>query len=153
MIRLDKIDKAILLELQQDNRIAYADLASKVGLSVGAVHERVKKLERNNVITAYRVQVNPEALGLKLTAFIAIRLENNSTCRAVLPMLREFPEIEDIHSIAGEVDVLVKARTADTQSLEDLIYKIKAVEGVSRTTSSIVLSSELEGRPLLPSTL
>jgi Lrp/AsnC family transcriptional regulator, leucine-responsive regulatory protein len=150
MVRLDVIDKAILLNLQQDNRIAYADLATKVGLSVGAVHERVKKLERNGVITGYRVQVNPEALGLKLTAFIAIRLENNSTCRAVLPMLREFPEIEDIHSIAGDVDVLVKARVTDTKALEDLIYKLKAVEGVSRTTSSIVLSSELEGRPLVP---
>lgn len=148
MIRLDEIDKAVLLNLQQDSRIAYADLATKVGLSVGAVHERVKKLERNGVITAYRVHVSPEAIGLKLTAFIAIRLENNSTCRSVLPMLREFPEIEEIHSIAGDVDVLVKARTVDTHDLEDLIYKIKAVEGVSRTTSSIVLSSELEGRPL-----
>jgi Lrp/AsnC family transcriptional regulator, leucine-responsive regulatory protein len=148
MIRLDEIDKDVLLNLQQDSRIAYADLAAKVGLSVGAVHERVKKLERNGVITGYRILVNPEAIGLKLTAFIAIRLENNSTCRSVLPMLREFPEIEEIHSIAGEVDVLVKARTTDTHDLEDLIYKIKAVEGVSRTTSSIVLSSELEGRPL-----
>lgn len=150
MVQLDEIDRAILLELQRESRLSYAEIGARVGLSAAAVHDRVKKLERKGVIWAYKVQVNPEALGLKLTAFVAIRLENNSSCLAVLPAFEQFPEIEEVHSVAGEVDVLLKVRTSDPKSLENLIYRIKAVEGVARTTSSVVLSTSLEGRPLVP---
>ena len=150
MVQLDEIDRAILLELQRESRLSYAEIGARVGLSAAAVHDRVKKLERKGVIQAYKVQVNPEALGLKLTAFVAIRLENNSSCLAVLPAFEQFPEIEEVHSVAGEVDVLLKVRTSDPKSLENLIYRIKAVEGVARTTSSVVLSTSLEGRPLVP---
>ncbi|MER3484094.1 MAG: Lrp/AsnC family transcriptional regulator [Meiothermus sp.] len=150
MVQIDAIDRAILLELQQESRLSYAEIGARVGLSPAAVHDRVKKLERKGVIQAYRIRVSPEALGLKLTAFVSIRLENNSSCRAVLPALEQFPEVEEVHSVAGEVDVLLKVRTTDPKTLEDLIYRIKSVEGVSRTTSSVVLSTAVEGRPLVP---
>jgi Lrp/AsnC family transcriptional regulator, leucine-responsive regulatory protein len=149
MIRLDDIDTAILVNLQQDSRIPYADLASKVGLSVGAVHERVKKLERKGVIRRYRVDVDPEAIGLKLTAFVAVQLESNSTCRTLLPEFTKFSEIEEVHSVAGEIDVILKVHTADTKTLEDLLYRIKAIKGISRMTTRVVLTTELEGRPII----
>ncbi len=149
MVRLDEIDTAILVNLQQDSRIAYADLASKVGLSVGAVHERVKKLERKGVIRRYRVDVDPEAIGLKLTAFIAVQLESTSTCRTLLPEFTKFPEIEEVHSVAGEIDVILKVHTTDTKTLEDLLYRIKAIKGISRMTTRVVLTTELEGRPIV----
>ena len=80
MVQIDAIDRAILLELQQESRLSYAEIGARVGLSPAAVHDRVKKLERKGVIQAYRIRVSPEALGLKLTAFVSIRLENNSSC-------------------------------------------------------------------------
>jgi len=150
MVQIDSIDRAILLELQQESRLSYVEIGARVGLSPAAVHDRVKKLERKGVIQAYKIRVNPEALGLKLTAFVSIRLDNDSSCRAVLPDLEQFTEVEEVHSVAGEVDVLLKVRTADPKTLEDLIYRIKAVAGVSRTTSSVVLSTAVEGRPLVP---
>jgi Lrp/AsnC family transcriptional regulator, leucine-responsive regulatory protein len=149
MIRLDDIDTAILVNLQQDSRIAYADLAAKVGLSVGAVHERVKKLERKGVIKRYRVDVDPEAIGLKLTAFVAVQLESNSNCRSLMPEFVKFPEIEEVHSVAGEIDVILKVHSTDTKTLEDLLYRIKAIKGISRMTTRVVLSTELEGRPIV----
>lgn len=148
MIHFDDVDKAILSQLQEDSRIPYAELASKVGLSVGAVHERVKKLERKGVIKRYRVDVDPEAIGLKLTAFVAVQLESNSTCRTLLPEFQTFPEIEEVHSVAGEIDVILKVHTSDTKTLEDLLYRIKTIKGISRMTTRVVLSTELEGRPL-----
>jgi Lrp/AsnC family transcriptional regulator, leucine-responsive regulatory protein len=149
MVRLDEIDTAILVNLQQDSRIAYADLAAKVGLSVGAVHERVKKLERKGVIKRYRVDVDPEAIGLSLTAFVAVQLEPSSTCRTLLPEFTKFPEIEEVHSVAGEIDVILKVHSTDTKTLEDLLYRIKAVKGISRMTTRVVLTTELEGRPIV----
>jgi Lrp/AsnC family transcriptional regulator, leucine-responsive regulatory protein len=110
MVRLDEIDTAILVNLQQDSRIAYADLAQKVGLSVGAVHERVKKL---------------------------------------MPEFLKFSEIEEVHSVAGEIDVILKVHSTDTKTLEDLLYRIKAINGISRMTTRVVLSTELEGRPVV----
>jgi Lrp/AsnC family leucine-responsive transcriptional regulator len=148
MIQIDTIDQAILLHLQQDSRIAYADLAKLVGLSVGAVHERVKKLERKGVIRRYRVDIDPEAIGLKLTAFVAVQLEGDCQCRNILPELKTFPEIEEVHSVAGEIDVILKVHSTDTKTLEDLLYRIKAIKGIARMTTRVVLSTELEGRPL-----
>jgi Lrp/AsnC family transcriptional regulator, leucine-responsive regulatory protein len=149
MVRLDEIDTAILVNLQQDSRIAYADLAQKVGLSVGAVHERVKKLERKGVIKRYRVDVDPEAIGLSLTAFVAVQLESNSSCRSLMPEFLKFPEIEEVYSVAGEIDVILKVHSTDTKTLEDLLYRIKAINGISRMTTRVVLSTELEGRPVV----
>ncbi len=151
MFHLDARDRAILLVLQRESRLSYAEIGSRVGLSPAAVHDRVKKLERRGVIKAYKIQVDPEALGLKLTAFVSIRLDNNSTVREIQPNLEQLHQIEEMHSIAGETDILLKVRTTDTKTLETLIYRIKCVPGVARITSTIVLSTALEGRPLVPS--
>jgi Lrp/AsnC family transcriptional regulator, leucine-responsive regulatory protein len=150
MVQLDSIDRAILLELQQESRLSYAEIGSRVGLSPAAVHDRVKKLEKKGVIKAYKIQVDPEALGLKLMAFVAIRLDNYATGKELVPALEQFNEIEEMHSVAGETDVLLKVRVTDTKALEALIYRIKNVPGVARITSTIVLSTTLEDRPLVP---
>lgn len=150
MVQLDAIDRAIVLELQKESRLPYAEIGARVGLSAAAVHERVKKLERKGVIQAYRIQVNPKAIGLQVTAFIAVRLQNDATCSDVAPTFADFPEVEECHSAAGDIDVLLKARTATPEDLEKLLYRIKRVPGVSRTTSTVVLSTQFEARPLIP---
>jgi Lrp/AsnC family leucine-responsive transcriptional regulator len=150
VIQIDAIDRAILLELQQDSRIPYAELADRVGLSAAATHERVKKLERKGVIRRYRIDVDAEAIGLGLTAFVAVQLESTTTCRTLLAQLAQFPEIEEVHSVAGEIDVILKVHTTDTKTLEDLLYRIKALSGIARMTTRVVLTTELERRPLVP---
>lgn len=147
-IQLDDIDARILTALSTDSRRAYADVASEVGLSTAAVHERVKKMVERGVIERFSLRVDPQRLGLSFTAFVAIRNEGGVHCREVAPRLRELPEILELHSVAGEYDFLAKIRTTQARALEDVLYQIKAIPGVARTISTVVLNTEFEERPL-----
>lgn len=144
----DDIDIGILTALSADSRRSYADVASEVGLSTAAVHERVRKMVERGVIERFSLRVDPQRLGLQFTAFVAIRNDGGVHCREVAPRLREMPEVLELHSVAGEYDFVAKIRTTHARGLEDLLYQIKAIPGVARTTSTVVLNTEFEDRPL-----
>jgi len=146
--QLDDIDAGILTALSQDSRRSYGDVASEVGLSTAAVHERVKKMIERGVIERFALRVDPDKVGLHFTAFVAIRNDGGIHCRDVAPRLREMPEVLELHSVAGEYDFLAKIRTTHARALEDVLYQIKAIPGVARTTSTVVLNTEFEERPL-----
>jgi Lrp/AsnC family transcriptional regulator, leucine-responsive regulatory protein len=150
MVHMDDTDRAILLELQRDCRQTYADIAHKVSLSAATVHARVKNLERRGIVHGYSARVNPAALGLSTLAFIQVRLENSSNCATVAPNFVQFPEVEECHSIAGDVDVILKVRTANPHALELLLYRVKQVPGVVRTNTMVSLSTAFEHQPLEP---
>lgn len=147
-IQIDEMDARIISALSADGRRSYADVGAEVGLSTAAVHERVKKLLDKNVIQRFSISVAPDAVGLGFTAFVAIRNDGGAHCRDIGPRLQAMPEIEELHSVAGEYDFLAKIRTTHARALEDLLYQIKAIEGVARTTSTVVLNTEFEDRPL-----
>lgn len=147
-IQLDAIDSGILTALSADSRRSYADVAAEVGLSTAAVHERVKKMVERGVIERFSLRVDPARVGLLITAFVAIRNDGGVHCRDIAPRLREMPEVLELHSVAGEHDFLAKVRTTHARALEDVLYQIKAIPGVARTTSTVVLSTDFEERPL-----
>jgi Lrp/AsnC family leucine-responsive transcriptional regulator len=147
-IQLDDMDARILTALSGDSRRSYADVATEVGLSTAAVHERVKKMVERGVIERFSLRVDPDRVGLRFTAFVAIRNDGGVHCREVAPRLRELPEVLELHSVAGEYDFLAKIRTTHARALEDVLYQIKAIPGVARTTSTVVLNTEFEDRPL-----
>ena len=140
----DDLDRRILTALTSDSRRSYADVASEVGMSTAAVHERVRKMVERGVIERFSIRVVPEALGLHLTAFVAIRNDGGAHCRDIAERLRELPEVVEVHSVAGEHDSLVKVRCANARALEDVLYAIKAIAGVLRTTSTVVPNTEFE---------
>jgi Lrp/AsnC family transcriptional regulator, leucine-responsive regulatory protein len=148
MTVLDPTDRAILLELQRDSRQTYQEIGSHVNLAAASVHDRVKKLEKRGLITGYGAKVSPDALGLSTLAFIQIRLENHSNCMAVAPNFIQFPEVEECHSVAGDVDVILKVRSQNPHTLEQLLYRIKQVPGVVRTTTLVTLSTAFENQPI-----
>jgi Lrp/AsnC family transcriptional regulator, leucine-responsive regulatory protein len=148
MVQFDEADRHILRELQQDCRQTYADIAGKVGLSAATVHARVKNLEKRGVIEGYGARVNASEIGLSTLAFILVRLENNSNCGQIAPKFIRFPEIVECHSVAGDVDVIVKARTPNPQAIEQLLYRMKKVEGVTRTNTLVTLTTAFEHQPL-----
>jgi Lrp/AsnC family leucine-responsive transcriptional regulator len=123
-------------------------VGAEVGLSTAAVHERVKKMLDKGVIRRFSISVDPERVGLNFTGFVAIRNDGGIHCRDVAPRLRAMPQVEELHSVAGEYDFLAKVRTTHARALEDVIYQIKAIPGVARTTSTVVLNTEFEDRPL-----
>jgi Lrp/AsnC family transcriptional regulator, leucine-responsive regulatory protein len=149
MVQLDSIDRAILVELQRDSRQTYAEIGTRVGLSAATVHNRVKNLEKRQIIQGYGARVDPKAIGLEVVAFISIRLEGGVNCRDIAPHLVNHPEVEECHAVAGDVDTLLKVRVPNP-ALEQLIFEVKQIPGVRRTSSLVTLSTQFEHRALVP---
>ena len=144
---LDERDVAIVAALQADARATYADVAARVGLSASSVHDRVRKLEASGVIRAYRAVVDPSAVGLHVTALIAVTPLDPTQPDDLPERLAEFAEVEDCLSVAGEANYILKVRTRDTRDLEELIRKLREKAGV-QTRTTIALSIPFEGRPV-----
>jgi Lrp/AsnC family leucine-responsive transcriptional regulator len=144
---LDARDLEILGALQDDARATYADVARRVGLSASAVHERVRKLELSGVIRGYRAVLDPHALGLFVTALIAVTPFDAGQADDLPERVADFPEVEDCYSIAGEASYVLKVRTRTTADLEDLIRRLRDKARVS-TTTTVALSIPFEDRPI-----
>jgi len=151
-VQPDELDGRILSALSEDGRRSYADIGAAVGLSTAAVHERVRKMLERGTIKRFTISIEPERVGLNFTAFVAIRNDGGIHCREMAPRLSRMPEIlelhsVELHSVAGEYDFLAKIRTTHPRALEDVLYEIKAIPGVARTISTVVLNTEFEDRP------
>ncbi|MEX0753911.1 MAG: Lrp/AsnC family transcriptional regulator [Actinomycetota bacterium] len=146
---MDERDLDIIAALQDDARATYADIARRVGLSPSSVHDRVRKLEQGGVIRAYRAIVDPEAVGLFVTALIAVSPLDAGQPDDLPERVEEFREIEDCLSVAGESNYVLKVRTRTTEGLEELIRRLREKAGV-HTRTTVVLSTPFEDRPLQP---
>ena len=144
-LRVEDTDRAIIAALTADGRCSFTDLAERVGLSVSAVHQRVRRLEQRGVIQGYTAKVDYEALGLPLTAFIAIKPIDPASPDDAPVQLAHLTEIEACHSVAGEEFYLLKVRVSGPNALEKLLQEIREVGMSTRTT--VVLSTPYEGRP------
>lgn len=141
---MDKIDFQILDELQQDGRISNAEISRRLGLVPSAVLERIRRLERNGCIRNYEVRLNPRELDIRLTVFIAIDTDEAMGEYNVAAGLIDFPEIQEIHSVAGENDYILKVRVADTDELSSLLSRIGRVPGVRRSSTTLILNTYKE---------
>jgi Lrp/AsnC family transcriptional regulator, leucine-responsive regulatory protein len=144
---LDERDREIVAALQQDARATYAEVAQRVGLSASSVHDRVRKLEQAGVIRGYRAIVDPDALGLLITALVAATPLDPQQPDDLPDRLADFPEVEDCFSVAGEANYILKVRTRTTVELEDLIRRLREKGGVA-TRTTIALSIPFEDRPI-----
>lgn len=146
---LDERDLEIIAALQDDARATYADVARRVGLSPSSVHERVRKLEVSGVIRSYRAVVDPAALGLFVTAIIAVSPLDPTQPDDLPERVQGFSEVVDCFSVAGEANYILKVRTRTPAGLEDLIRRLRE-KGEVQTRTTVVLSIPFEGRPLRP---
>lgn len=143
---MEQTDRAIVAALTADGRLSYTDLAERVGLSVSAVHQRVRRLEQRGVIQGYTARVSHEALGLPLTAFVAIRPVEPSQPDDAPDRLAHLSEVEACYSVAGEDFYLLLVRVASPADLERLLQEIRSAANVS-TRTTVVLSVPYERRP------
>lgn len=147
---MDSLDWKALRYLMTHGRVTWADLASVLGLSAPATADRVRSLENMGVIKGYAALINPDAVACGLTAFIAITLERPEHRAPFLAWVREQPEVQECHHVAGDDDYLLKVRCRDTRRLDNLIGdQLKALPGIRRTRTTIVLSTAKE-TPELP---
>jgi Lrp/AsnC family transcriptional regulator, leucine-responsive regulatory protein len=142
---VEEIDRAIVAALTIDGRLSYTDLAERVGLSVSAVHQRVRRLEQRGVIIGYEARVSHEALGMPLTAFVAIRPFDPSQPDDAPERLAHLGEVEACYSVAGEDSYLLLVRVASPTDLERLLQQIRSAANVT-TRTTVVLSIPYEGR-------
>lgn len=144
----DEFDLKILQILQEDARISNAELSRRVGMAPSAVLDRVRRLEERKVIVGYEARLSPKALDLGLTAFIFVRtslVEASAQTRC----LASFPEVLEVHDVAGEDCFLLKVRVRDTEALTRLLReRISAVAGVIGTRTTIVLETAKENNTL-----
>jgi Lrp/AsnC family leucine-responsive transcriptional regulator len=143
---VEEIDRKIVSLLARNGRMSFTDLAKQAGLSVSAVHQRVRKLEQDGVITGYAAVLEPEAIGLPMTAFVSIKPFDPAAPDDVPQRLEHINEIEACHSVAGEENYILKVRVATPAALEDLLQQIRSLGGVS-TRTTVVLSTPYENRP------
>ncbi len=142
---LSTVDSKALALLMHRGRASWAELAKHLRLSPPAAAERVRKLEERGVIRGYAALVNAEALGYPLTAFVAVTLERSQHRQAFLRRVAGMKEIVECHHVTGDYDYLLKVRTRSTQDLDRVLSdKLKAVAGVARTVTTIVLSTAKE---------
>ncbi|MCS7082366.1 MAG: Lrp/AsnC family transcriptional regulator [Bacteroidetes bacterium] len=150
---LDPIDLQILLLLQARGRMKRNELAERVGLSLPAVSERMRKLEVRGIIEGYHAVVAHKPLGIDITAFVRVFVDGSRYYSGFVQRATALAEVLECHSITGEGSHLLKVRTRNTTTLERLLSTIQAWPGVRQTQTSIVLSTFKETRalPLEPS--
>jgi Lrp/AsnC family transcriptional regulator, leucine-responsive regulatory protein len=144
-MELNDLDFKIILHLMAQGRITWSELASILELSAPATSDRVRRLEERRVIRGYTALINAEAIGLHLMAFISVTLERPEHRPAFLALVQDLPEIQECHHVTGDDDYLLKVRCRHTRDLEHLISdRIKALPGILRTRTTIVLSTVKE---------
>ena len=139
---LDAFDRKILAALNLDGRATYADIGEQVGLSAPAVHERVKRLKQH-AIKRIGAQLDGPACGKNFLAFVHVDADGWGKSERMM-RLHDFPEIEEMHSVAGDTCVIMKLRTANAQALEEFLAQLYVLPGVKGTKSYVVLSTYLE---------
>ena len=140
---MDTIDEKLLSALRDNARASTARLARLVGRSRTSVQSRLERLEREGVIVGYSVRVAPEHELGAVRAHVMIKV-GPKEARAVTAALKGIPQVRVLHSVSGDVDLIAVAATASVAEMDEVIDRIGALDGVERTTSSIILSTKFE---------
>lgn len=140
---LDDFDRRILSALSADARQTYAEIGQSAGLSAPAVHERVRRLRAAGVLRGATAVLDARAIGKPFLAFVHVDTEGWGKSERMMT-LRRFPEVEEIHSVAGDTGVIMKVRTRDAHAMEHFLSQLYALSGVRGTKSYVVLSTYLE---------
>lgn len=142
---LDRKDFALLDALQQNASQRLEDLARLVKLAPSSVHERLRRLERERVIRRWTVDVDAAALGLDVVAFVGIRATR--PCSELMESIKKIPSVEECHSVAGDLSMILKVRVRNTVALLSLSEHLRQIPGIEQTETTIVLKTQID-RPI-----
>ena len=152
MTDLDKTDRRILAQLQDDGRISTVDLAERIGLSPTSTSERLKRLQREGYIAGFRAMLDPGRIGLGLLVFVEVSLDKTTpdVFERFAAAVRRAPEVLECHMVAGGFDYLVKTRVADMAAYRRFLGDILlALPGVKETRTYAVME-EVKSDGVLP---
>jgi Lrp/AsnC family transcriptional regulator for asnA, asnC and gidA len=145
---IDQADRAIIAQLQEDGRRSYGRIGTAVGLSEGAVRQRVARLVRSDAIRIVAV-TDPEALGFRVRATVGLRVQSDP--QPVIDRLAGVGEVDYVVSTAGRFDLLVEVQCADHDRLYTLLNELKATPGVRDAETFMYLKLHKQTYPWPPS--
>jgi Lrp/AsnC family transcriptional regulator, leucine-responsive regulatory protein len=140
---VDAFDRRILATLSRDARQTYAEIGDAAGLSAPAVHERVRRLKADGVLAGTTTSIDGAAIGKPFLAFVHVDADGWGKSQRMMT-LTAFPEVEEMHSVAGDTCVILKVRTASAHDMEQFLSQLYVLPGMRGTKSYVVLSTYLE---------
>lgn len=137
---MDDLDQQLIAQLRQNARLNIADLAHKLGVSRGTVHNRLRKLEDGQVILGYTVRLRPENEPDRIRAWMGVQVEGNTTRQVIASLLGE-PGVVSLHDTNGRWDLLAEIEAASMRQLSDVLERIRLISGIRSTETNIHLAS------------
>ncbi len=141
IVPLDETDLAILGMLQENARVANAEIARRVDMAPSAVSERIRKLEDRGLIRGYEARLGARELGWGLVAFVFVRTADRPGAGSTGEALAQLPAVQEVHHVAGEDCFLLKVRAPDPDGLGKLLRDLGAIPTVTSTRTTIVLGT------------
>ena len=146
---LDETDRRILSVLQRDARTSMRKISKEVGVSLGTVSNRVRKLEGAGVIRGYAVLLDPEKIGWDLNVVIGLRIQKGRLIE-IQEKIAKDPRVYGVYDVTGDFDSMVVARARDRSDLDGLSKNVMSVDGVERSVTHLVLNTVKESPTTLP---
>jgi Lrp/AsnC family leucine-responsive transcriptional regulator len=150
MIGLDSGDVSILRIIQENCRLTSREISDRTGLPVTTVFAKIRRIEKAGLIKGYHAVLNAGELGASTTAFIFASFsyksgEKSISQRRVAKELATFPEVQEVHIISGEWDIIIKVKAKDVDSVgKYVVDKLRLVKGIAKTLTCLVFESEKE---------
>ncbi|KRE81010.1 Lrp/AsnC family transcriptional regulator [Arthrobacter sp. Soil762] len=148
---MDNVDRKILAELQMDGRLSLTELAERVNLSLSPCHRRLRALEESGAISGYRAHLDAETLGLTFEAlvFVTMRDADHDTVASFEQAVATIPNVLQAQRLFGDPDYLLQVVARDLRAFQKLYDdRISTLPGVQRLSSTLVMKSVVENRPL-----
>ena len=142
-VNLDEIDERLLTLLRDDARQTIAQLAKELGISRGTIYSRLARLEEDKVVAGYTVRLGHAFAASRVRAHMMIKTLPRYH-REVEQALAGLSQVQAIHAISGEYDIIAMLETEDSAQLNELIDEIGLLDGVERTTTSVILATKVE---------
>lgn len=151
-IKLDEKDIKILGLLQENCKTSMKKIARKIGSPITTVHAKIKKMEKLGIIKGYKAILNGKKLDRKTAAYILVSFAYNPpgseeplSQREIIKKIAKFPEVQEVHIITGDWDILIKVRVKDTDSVGQFVVdKLRKVKGIEKTLSCIIFGTGKE---------
>jgi Lrp/AsnC family leucine-responsive transcriptional regulator len=150
---MDRTDYALLEALQEDARSSLAELGRKIGLSISATNERVKKLVAGGVVCGWHVRLAPNRLGYPVLAMVNVAVDRPDSGPGFAAAMQTISEVQECHQVEGTWSFILKVRARDPKHLESLVFgQIRAVASVTGTQTVPIVASPKDGAyiPCLP---
>ncbi|MEC7431390.1 MAG: Lrp/AsnC family transcriptional regulator [Candidatus Thermoplasmatota archaeon] len=148
-MELDQTDRDIIRSLERDARMSLRSVAEEIGVSLGTVSNRLKRLEDTGVIKGYRVEIDPDKVGWGLTVVVGLRIEKGRLLE-LQRLIAKDSRVLGVYDVTGEFDSMILARAKDRSDLDDLSKTVLSMDGIMRSVTHFVLNTVKERPTSVP---